>query len=471
MLKSSWNNPWVRRFLLGSFFVAVVIAGIAFYRSRQVPPLPEATVATDAEGATLAQPDNAALTEWCRRVGLPSPPYFGGCEPQLWQQWSTALADAAQTRSAEALGNVGRFLLSMGYAEASEVYFLRACEADRIDDRWFYYLGVVQQLAGHWDRAIVSLERASRLNPNYPATSVRLGHLYLRASDLLKAAGAFQRYLQNHPAEVDGFLGMGEVALAKQGFQQALPLLTRAVQVDPDNPRAHELLARALTGLGREQEAEAHRAKSRQRHPQGPTIAADTLLADVELLTGPATELLTRFEQQEPEEDWPVLAALARSIVRWRPGDTVMRQNLASICRKLNRFAEAHETLDTARRIRPRVPALWAAKAEVYFAEKNYPAAVGAAEEALRLDPDSAAAHNVLGRAQYLQERFDEALKSMRRAVELAPEHSGNWLALAEMLLRMQKREDALAAYERVIQLDPHNDRAAKRLAELRGSR
>jgi tetratricopeptide (TPR) repeat protein len=90
------------------------------------------------------------------------------------------------------------------------------------------------------------------------------------------------------------------------------------------------------------------------------------------------------------------------------------------------------------------------------YLEVGRPAdAVPHLEEAIRLDPRAAAAHNDLGTALMAQGRLGDALERFRRAAALAPRDETIQFNLGNALKNASRFTEAAAAYQRAIALNP----------------
>ena len=93
--------------------------------------------------------------------------------------------------------------------------------------------------------------------------------------------------------------------------------------------------------------------------------------------------------------------------------------------------------------------------------------AVASYEQALRLRPDFAAAHNNLGALYAAQGRWAEATATYRRALALQPDLVGACNNLAIALINQGLREEAAASLQRAIELDPNESAAHNNLGNV----
>jgi uncharacterized membrane protein YgcG/tetratricopeptide (TPR) repeat protein len=74
---------------------------------------------------------------------------------------------------------------------------------------------------------------------------------------------------------------------------------------------------------------------------------------------------------------------------------------------------------------------------------------------AVKLAPDMAAAHQVLGASRHISLRLDEAATEYARALELDPKHAAARRSLADLRRATGKTEEALALYREQLTIDP----------------
>jgi hypothetical protein len=99
--------------------------------------------------------------------------------------------------------------------------------------------------------------------------------------------------------------------------------------------------------------------------------------------------------------------------------------------------------------------------------EKLLDAAINSSQEAIRLDPKKAVAHQLLAEAFMLRKNYDEALRSLAKAAELEPK---SWIPHSMRGALFQAKNDRLQAhreYRTAIEVEPLAYEPHIRLAEL----
>jgi predicted Zn-dependent protease len=80
----------------------------------------------------------------------------------------------------------------------------------------------------------------------------------------------YARVRQAAPRLFDGWFLAGALALHSDRQADALPLLTRALQIEPTSSKCRLFLGMALADVGRFEEAEKHLRAGLQKHPDHP---------------------------------------------------------------------------------------------------------------------------------------------------------------------------------------------------------
>jgi Flp pilus assembly protein TadD len=196
--------------------------------------------------------------------------------------------------------------------------------------------------------------------------------------------------------EDDRFTDLGAAALDRGQHQAAVDLFRRALTLDPDEPRAHALLALALLRMKR--------------------LGAALLEAQTALVLAPE-------------------APLSHLIL----GHVLLAHRKPEEARGHFESAREHDLASPA-------PLRGLAAVETFFDREDR--AVEILEKALELDPEDVDTLSALGTAHLSRGRLDEAERHARAALEIEPEHADSLVLMGFVLL---KRGDIQGAREHAV--------------------
>lgn len=234
-------------------------------------------------------------------------------------------------------------------------------------------------------------------------------------------------------AQAEQHFRAGQIALAE-------PLLRQAIERDPRNARACELLAYIC---GNRQELGACE-EWLQKAAALPSCSPEALfyLGRVQLQQGRAREAIASF---------------GRSLKLAGPFFEGLHE-LGVAHGALSQHDQALDAFGRAERLNPRSPELQSNLAGTLAALHRFGAAVQHYERALVLDPGRVSDWSDRGAALTEIGRGAEALESYRRALSLAPQDVPAWMNQAITLTLLKRPAEALACYDRVEQLAPQWD-------------
>jgi tetratricopeptide (TPR) repeat protein len=442
-------------------------AGVTSDASSPITGPPSPTFSESVDGVRIARFDVARLTAWCRDNGLPDPPQIQNADATAAKTLMAALADAAANPGATSFGRAGQVCEGLEAHQAAAAYFERAARADPTDYRWPYYLGRIHQSFGRSDQALQMFRTVLRLKPDQPMTHARLGQLYLDLDRNDEAEVHFRRYAELRPTDWLSLVGLGRVAMRRGDHEAALRFLKQAEQIGPNDAQVQRYLGRVYAAMGVDEKARSHFAAAASLPPGLSLDGRDPLMREVDRVSGTVNAMVSRFERMQHSGDWATMIELGEQIIRRRARDTAMMGNLASIYRKVGRFAEAHEMIDRALAITPDSARLRVIRAEVLLAEGKPEAAVVEARASLEIDGESSRAYNALGRSLFMLKRQAEAEAAMGRAAELDPDSPSIALVLGEVLVAGGKLDAAAECYRRVLEHQPGHELATQRLAAI----
>jgi predicted O-linked N-acetylglucosamine transferase (SPINDLY family) len=213
--------------------------------------------ATDAEAWTVlglaleaAQPD-AALDAWHRAVALaprqPEAHFRIGDFRRRRGEHDAAIAAyeaaiAAGSAHPVLLNNLGLSLQAQGRFDAAADRYREAIALQPDLLPAHANLGDVLSTRHRYAEAAASYARAAALNPNLAAVWNNLGLCQLRAGAPTAARTSFQRALSFAPDDPQALLGLASLDTAEQRYEEATPLIERALALQPESAEAMNFL-------------------------------------------------------------------------------------------------------------------------------------------------------------------------------------------------------------------------------------
>jgi tetratricopeptide (TPR) repeat protein len=222
-------------------------------------------------------------------------------------------------------------------------------------------------------------------------------------------------------------LCQAEAQLLTRRGSAALPAAEQALSLQSGDYDALVAKGRALTQLGRPQDADAVLRDATKRAPSRPE--AFRYLGELYVSSGKPQEALTVLREGR----------------RVSPDDPEVLELLASV---LPRDKEAKEALEHALTVRPSFPAAEARLGEVLAAQGDLEGAQRNLLSALKSNPRQADWHAALGEVEIAQKQPDLALKSAHEALKVVANHGAAKLVEAKALALKGDIDLAIEAFQ-----------------------
>ena len=164
---------------------------------------------------------------------------------------------------AAAHNNLGSAYFAAGRFEEAATAFRRACELDPDYGQAFFNLALSQIKLGHEKEANEMLNAALRAYNSAGEAKLKAGHFKEAEED-------FRGMLQIDPEYSPALLRLGLVYNFAGRYAEAVQFLRRGAERDPANAAAHELLAEALYGEQKYEEAAVSAERALKLSPNHP---------------------------------------------------------------------------------------------------------------------------------------------------------------------------------------------------------
>ncbi|MDX1930688.1 MAG: tetratricopeptide repeat protein [Pirellulaceae bacterium] len=214
----------------------------------------------------------------------------------------------------------------------------------------------------------------------------------------------FDKALKNDPKFVEALLAIGELAIDKSDYQEAVKSLTRAVELRPEDPQIHYLLAKAWASSDSEK-------------------ATKFLQAAVYLNPKHIDSLLMQAEHYVDSEA----------------------------------YEEAESILDSILKVNPHQPEAWALRAAMAHLTGHYKEEGEHRSAALAKWQVNPAVDYLIGKKLSQHYRFAEGVTYQRRALKLEPNYLPAKFQLAQDLLRVGRDGEGWMIVDQVGAADKYN--------------
>jgi len=112
------------------------------------------------------------------------------------------------------------------------------------------------------DKAILLIKKSISLKPNNPEAYYRLGVIYDRQKQLLKAEECFKNVLKLTPQMAKAYLNLGNVYGKLKKYKLALKTLTKAAKLNNQNPKVPYNISMVYIATGKKNQALAYLEKA-----------------------------------------------------------------------------------------------------------------------------------------------------------------------------------------------------------------
>jgi tetratricopeptide (TPR) repeat protein len=264
-------------------------------------------------------------------------------------------------------------------------------------------LGIARARQGRLDEAAAHLQRALRLQPDYPDAHNNLGIIREKQGRLDEATAGYEQALRLKPDYAEAHYNLSIVLARLDRLDEAVVSYQQALRLKPNYTEAHNNLGTVLARQGRLDEA----------------------------------------------------AASYREALRLQPDGADAHNNLGLVLVRQGRRDEAVASLQQALRLQPDYPEAHANLGNALQDQDRLDEAVASYERALCLQPDAAGVQLNLGNVLARQDRLEEAMASFQQAIRLSPDDALAHHKLGLALWRQGRLEEAVAAYEQALRLRP----------------
>ena len=257
------------------------------------------------------------------------------------------------------------------------------------------------------------------------------------AGRLADAEPLYRQVIADHPDQPDAYHRLGMLACQAGNAEQAVTLIDRAIQINPNDWRYHCGRGEVLLSV---------------KQYTGAIAAFEQALG----LNGDAPEALFRLAvtlHQTQELDRAI--AMYQRLLSINPNLAEVHNHLGSALASAGRLSEAVGAYRQAVALQPVNAEALSNLGSALQASGKSDEAIAAYRAALAFRPDFVPLHHNLGNVLADQKRFGEAAAALRQAVTLDPEFAVGWFSLAQVLSQQGQFDDAVDACRNAVKARP----------------
>jgi tetratricopeptide (TPR) repeat protein len=307
--------------------------------------------------------------------------------------------------------------------------------------------------AGDFDKAVELSRAALKESPNSAQLWTLQGIAFTRKGDDKAALAAFQQALKISPNNLAALAGAAQIEY-QAGSQSAVPLLQRLVQLRPEDPTAHAMLAVLEYRHGNCAAAVPHFEK-----------ASELIDSQLDALHAYATCLM-RIKRPE------AAAATLQKTVALDPSDPRERQVLASV------LLLVHKPQDALSALEPLLGSPTVDSSTLELASRAYedtgdtPHAVSTLREALLLDPKNISLYLDFATICFAHESFQVGIDVITEGLLMLPKADDLYVARGVLYVQLAQYDKAEADFEKAYELNPNQSlsTAAQGLAAVQAN-
>jgi tetratricopeptide (TPR) repeat protein len=320
---------------------------------------------------------------------------------------------AAAKELADAYGDLGSLYQTHQLGQAAERCFENAVQLAPDSFRWAYYLAWATLQSGRNELALQRFEAARKLDPDYAVLTLRMADAWLDLNEQEQAQAAYQTLADVEGLQAASRYGLGQIALLRRDYAQAVDYLTQVLALDPAATRVHYPLAQALRALGQNDAAREHLAQ----RGNGLPVAVDPLVEELQALQSGARLHFSRAMKAVRKHDYTAAVTAFGQGLQHDPENSDARVSYARALYLAGNTDAARAALTAVLVAQPEHVAGRFLFAVLQDESGATPAAVSDYARVLEQDPAHAGANFYLANHDFRQGKYEAAAQHYAQAV------------------------------------------------------
>jgi len=320
-------------------------------------------------------------------------------------------------------------------------------------------------------RALAEFSRGLSLDSNDLNIKNRVVDVYIESANVGAASALNNEVLKQQPKNVGAGINRGRILLAQGKVDDAITAMRSLVSDAPDSSEAKSMLGDAYLQKGEIEQGKAALQEALRLEPNSNQIRFR--LAQVNLNQGNldlARQYATANLQSNPaltpdhvllgrifmRQGDPRKARAEFSIGdRLQPNNTEIVLLLASTYAAEKNFAEAERQYQRAVQLSNQDPVVLGNYVDFLVKRGDSPKAVRLVEERLKVNPNDAKLHTMLGTLYLASKQYAPAITELQRSITLDPKFVNPYLQLGRAYQEQGQVDGAIQQFERAVAIQP----------------
>jgi predicted O-linked N-acetylglucosamine transferase (SPINDLY family) len=339
-------------------------------------------------------------------------------------------------------------------------------------------------LAGNIQAAVVALENAIQLKPDFATAYLGVGNALQKCHQLPLAIWAYTQALEIQPQLTEAIANLGSVYYQQKRWKDAIDCYQNAIQINPSYAVVYWMMGNALTQMHQLNQGIRCYQKAIELQPekiefylklagvweqQEQWQAAITTYQQVLKLDSQHPEALEKLEKLLPLHF--TFNSEIEELEKFESGSvdfsrTLLESELQSQTRStsanLLESSESHSTWMNQTQVQQKeveisteIQALHH-QAESYLNQGQYQLAISTCHQVLKLNPNFELAYITLGNILQTQNKITSAIRAYEQALEINPNFVEVYVNLGTMYLRLGEIETGIEYYQKALKIEPN---------------
>ena len=302
---------------------------------------------------------------------------------------------------------------------------------------------------GEAAKAVAEFEKIKRIYSKVPQVHYQLGLAQLVNHDTAKAIVSLNEAVTLDPDFADAVLALAQLNINKGDYSPVVSSLTRLIKQKPQIAQAHLLLANAQAGQGHLDDAVRTYQRLMELFP-----------------TDPQTPLLMGLAFLQQDKKAEARKAFEKSL-ELAPEYLPAVEQLVNLDIDLKQYSAALQRVEARVEQKPDTPVLQFLMAKIFIAQKTLDKAEAALLKAIQLAPDYRPPYLLLARIYVEGGKHNQAVDQLKAVLEKNPKDVAALTQLAMIYSEIKNLNAARETYERILEINPKSGLAMNNLAYL----